>query len=571
MITCPIERLVLDMDGMRMINSIGISPDSRYIAMTGYDWDGKEGLFLYDVAAGTVNHVERSEGAYFPWFSPSGTQVAFSGYKGNRGLYLMDVPTGAPRKVLDFTWTSYWMDEDHILYTSTNSGRDLKDEDFEDRGSNFVYSISEESSTIVSGTERAVNGSDWFFSGPRLPNSNLSIGNVQGMASFGIDPYLYVMDVEKRAIEETETPGLNAQPLTDDILIYQIGDDGGKLIARRIDPDTGSFLSAPVDVLDDVFFSLFQTETNTGSLVFSIDNLPDQQLVSVLDLTTKELVSYDVAGSDGGVSSLHLSFDGRELIASIFNGETGLTKIISIDLETDRQVTRAEDVPWLGLDRLQDNRLLISRYEVENKVRTRGRQLLVVNPDGRSSADTLSVMHQDLVFGSRVPGGYIVSISDEVGLLHPNGSDFTPFAPGTSSSVSANGRFVVFMSPQNVMSVFDRQTNRLNELTRLRGSDPQFSTDGRFLYFYSFEGLPAKSDQEADLVRIPIRLENGFELVGEPEFLMHVYHPALLDLKGGKVAMLTEGDVSLDQPARRSARIGWWRNLSTELDASLSR
>jgi len=362
----PVERLVLEMDGMRMINSIGIAPDNQYIAMTGYDWDGKEGLFLYDVAKGKVNHVERSEGAYFPWFSPSGTRIAFSGYKGNRGLYLMDVPTGAPRKVLDLTWTSYWMDEDHILYTSTNSGRDLKDKDFEDRGPNYVYSILEDSSYIVSGTEPAANGADWFFSGPRLPNSNLSIGNVQGMASFGVDPYLYVLDVNKRAIEETETPGINAQPLTRDILLYQVGDDGGKIIARRIDPSNGRFLSSPVDVLDDVLFALFQTESNTGSLVFSIDNLPDQQLVSVLDLETNELVSHDMAGFDGEVSGLHLSSDGQELIASIWNGETGLTKIESIDLASNRQVTRAGDVQYFGLDRLLDGRLLVSKYSTEN-------------------------------------------------------------------------------------------------------------------------------------------------------------------------------------------------------------
>jgi len=180
-------------------------------------------------------------------------------------------------------------------------------------------------------------------------------------------------------------------------------------------------------------------------------------------------------------------------------------------------------------------------------------------------------MHEDLVFGAQVPGGYIVSISDEVGLLHPNGSDFTPFALGTSPSVSADGRFVVFMSPQNVISVFDRQSKRLSEFTSLRGILPQFAPDGRFLYFFSFEGLPANVNQEADLVRIPIRFSNGFELAGDAEFLMHVYHPAILDVRGGKIAMLTEGDVSKDVSARRSARVGWWRNLSTELDKTLPR
>jgi hypothetical protein len=204
-------------------------------------------------------------------------------------------------------------------------------------------------------------------------------------------------------------------------------------------------------------------------------------------------------------------------------------------------------------------------------VRTRGRQLLFMNPDARSSADTLSVVYEDLVLGAQVRDGYIVSISNEVGLLHSNGSDFTPFALGTRPSVSADERWVVFVSPQKVISVFDRQTNRLSELTSLRGLLPQFSDDGRFLYLFSFEGLPAKVDQEADLVRIPVSTENGFELAGEAEFLAHAYHPVMFDVSGGKVAMLTEGNVSREVPDRRSARVGWWRNLGRELETLLPR
>ena len=570
--TPQVERLMLDMEGMRTIESVGISPDNRFIAMTGYDWDGNYGLFLYNVSEGTISHIERSEGAVYPWFSPSGTRLSFSG-KGALDLYIMDVPFGTPSKIIGQSWTSYWMDEDRILMTHSGTFLDESTllEQFDDRGANYIYSLAEDSAYVVSGTERAGDGAEWFFPGPRIPGSNLAIGNIQGSSAFGIESYLYIIDVEKVAATETEFSGINSQPLTKDILVYQLGDDSGKLVARRIDPETGAFRSPPVDLKEDVFFAHFQTEPYSGGLIFSADNLPDQQLVSVLNLDLGELSSYNVAGADGQIAGIQLSENGRELIANSRSGDTGLNRIISVDLETDRQVTRAEEVPYFGVERLGDGRMLVSRYSVENGLVLPGRQLVAENLATRQSADTLSGVHDRLSYTGTVTEGFIVTMAGEVGILENNGHDFTPFVSGRSQDVSSDGRYVSFVGSTGVMGIYNRGTGEVTELTGLRGSDPHFSTDGRFLYYFSYEDMPENVESEAVLVRIPIQLNGGFNVAGEAEFVLHVYYPRTMAVGNGRIAVFSSGDVSLTRPARKSARVGWWRNIGSELDAVLPR
>jgi hypothetical protein len=426
-----------------------------------------------------------------------------------------------------------------------------------------------DSAVVVRGTESAADGANWFFPGPRIPGSQIAIGNEQGNASFGLDPHLYVLDTEEGAISKTEHSGINAQPLTEDILIYQLDDDAGKIVARRIDAASGEFRSPPVDFMEEAFFSRFQTEPHSGSFVFAADNLPDQQLVSVLNLDSGKLSSYDIAAATGDVQSLIISRDGRELIGNSTSGETGLNRIVSVDLDTEQTVTRAEGVSYFGVKRLGGGRMLTMNYSLENGRILPERQLVVQNLATRQSADTLTAAFNRLQWGGETGSGYLVGIDGEIGLLDANGEDFAAFASGFDPSVSPDERYVAFVNPNDVMAVFDRQSRQISELTAFRGMQPQWASDGRFLYFYSFEDVPSGVTDEADVVRLPVRLTDGFEVMGPSEFVLHVMHPVILATGGDRVALFSNGSVSLSRPPHSSARVGWWRNVGREFDELL--
>jgi len=73
------------------------------------------------------------------------------------------------------------------------------------------------------------------------------------------------------------------------------------------------------------------------------------------------------------------------------------------------------------------------------------------------------------------------------------------------------------------------------------------------------------------VVRLPVSLEQGFEITGPPEFVIYVQHPVILRTGGDKIAVYSTGVVSLTKPARKSARIGLWRNIGRELEETIPR
>lgn len=570
--TSAVERLQVRIDGMRFISFVALSPDERYFALTGYDWDGNEGLFLYDLRDGSLKHVERSEQALYPWFSPSGDRISYSTLDESE-MYLVDVPSGTPQKILDNTWTAYWIDEDRLLYTIERES-DFKEQVWR-RGANYIYSIKDDSSSIVRGTEYKDSEAtaQWYFPGPRMPGADFLLGNIQGSSSFGLDPIMYFIDIDGKELIPSEYPGINPQPLSEDILIYQVGDDAGPLVARRFDASTKTFTSPPEDLPAETFFGRFQTNPITGSLLVAETNLPNRQLVSVMDLETRAVNVYELPSESGQVYRTALSEDRRTFVFSLTNGETGLSDIITLDLKTGSQRVILSDVElWVEAITSEGDLYALAYDRIagsisDEKVLTR-RSLF-----GSPQVDTLSIPLTNLNFGGYSSEGLIVSVEETIGVLDPETRAYTPMVEKGEGSfnLSPDGRYVLYRLPTGVQAVLDLDSNGVTTLPDMNGGWATWSPDGSDIFYLSLDDVPANTREEGDVMRIPVRRSPTFQVVGEPEFLGHSQFPRELYISDQHVIMYGLGEMANERPQRTSAYITWWRNLGADLDRRLPR
>ena len=562
-----VERLVLDMEGMRVIGSLGLSPGGDFIAMTGYDWDGKSGLFLFDTRTGQRTWIERSEEAFYPWFSPSGTRLVYND-RSARSLFVLDVPAGSPTMVADSAYAGYWLDEDRLILLKGN---------LSEVNQLVVHDLSTGESTPVSGTLNDGRSPQYHFPGPRLPESKWSISNIQGSASVGLEPRLVLTDLDKLEARVTDIGGINPQPLTHDIIIYQLGGDDGDLVARRFDADSGEFTSPPVPFKSSVFFSQFQADPSTGSFVFALDFVQEANKVSVLDLDRGDLTTYDLAGSYGQLNEAIVSSDGGVLISTIMNGETGRTRIVTTDLSTGSTVTRASDVAEYGVDILDDGRLLSLAFRSEEYPNLQDLWLIKRNLTSQAVDTLRRIEWGGISWGGRIGNRALLGLQEEedgptqLGWLDLQTGSFDAIREGEGANLSPDGRFAAASGEDYLMTVLDLTTDATWELSGFRGRNPRWSPDGSAIYFNDYEGSPEGQFRESMISRIPVSTSNGFEVTGPKEFVLYMQGAKSLDVGDGVVVVAAQGIVSTEQPSQKSARIGWWRNVGHELDQTLPR
>ena len=139
------------------------------------------------------------------------------------------------------------------------------------------------------------------------------------------------------------------------------------------------------------------------------------------------------------------------------------------------------------------------------------------------------------------------------------------------SGMLPDGRYIMYARPRKVMAVYDHQTKRVTELTGLSGTAARWSTDGKYVYYFDYEGIPASNFREANVVRFPVDLRQGFRVTGPPEFVLYVQHPEQLRVGGNKIAVYSRGTVSTSKSVVKAARIGLWRNIGSELENTLPR
>ncbi len=558
----PLEKLTLHIEGVRGLSSPSVAPDGRYLVFSGVDTAGWSGLFLYDVREGETERIDRTEGGFYPWVSPSGDRIAYSVVSGTagrpNGLYVVDVPSGAPRLLMENAFAGYWEDEDHIVF-------DLDGE---------VMRI-ELSTDVVELVSTADSDDYIIFPGPVIPGTRMMLANLQTEGALDNDPRLLTIDLLTGRQTMGDRGIINPQPFPGGLVLYQYADDFGPLVARRFSASTTTFIGAPVDVVPTMFFGTWQAGAD-GSLLMAPDmarELTRPQQFFLVDLETKTVARFPLPDvREREIEYISLSPDGRTALLSSASNRSGLAYVMRLEPETG--VTSQETVEMEMADPSwsSDGRHFYASYHIENEKGEEGEILGRQNLTGDGRVDTISVWMESIGEAADTPYGLVVSATlgdgrQSVGILSFDTGEFEPFTDFTgqnaSPAVSPGGEFVAYLKATgNSWRIAVRTMRTGEETVLLIDSDNlQWSPEGDFLYYFVRERL----------YRLPVSIDGTFQTRGEPESVLSSPDGSLYVIGADAVVMLISPNVSFEQETEPYSRLLWWKNYAAELDRILPR
>jgi predicted Ser/Thr protein kinase len=544
-----VEKLTLHIEGVRDIRSPALSPTKEYIAFAGADTTGWEGLFLYHVRTDVVSRIGRTEGGIYPWFSPSGDRLAYSA--SNEAL-VVDIPTGAPR-VVGAGFPAYWEDKDHLL---TGVKRlSVSRIDLTSGESSLLY---EPDSTF---------GDYKVFPGPVIRGTRVQLANLQRSGAIDTDPHFLAIDLDSGKGTVGDPGIINPQSIGSGIVVYQLTDDLGPLVARRFDPGMLRFTSAPVPVAETMQFMHFQA-TDDGDLLMTPRSAARTRQVLVVETRAAQVRPVSLEDSrDLQFFAPSISPDGRSVVLVARSNRLESSHIVRVELASGASAQHSPEMDiWEPLW-TADNRAFVATVEMgENQ-----RVLIQYPVLGSGVPDTLSARAWRIFYGGESQRGAVVQFRESadtdprIGTLDPDSPSFRQL-PGQSGSnvgpaVSPDGRWVAYVNYTGTSSRIIAQDviSAAREEILVDAADVQWSPEGDYLYYLHYD----------ELYRIPVTTRGGFRVTGPKEYVLRAAGTVSYSVgRDGLVVLLTT-ELSFSEERENFDVIQWWRNYDVELEQRL--
>jgi Tol biopolymer transport system component len=557
----PLQRVSIELPGLRNVAYPTMSPGNEYLAFSGSDPDGKRGVFLRDMATGSVHFIEGSSGSLGRelYFSPNGERLAFT-TGANNGVYTVVVPAGLPERQTEFGRFAYWEDnESFVLVNDTPGGETYRTS----IGSGEPLLVELDHGTLDEGYvdiwKTSIPGSDVVF-GHRLvrgPSVQTSLSSLI-MAT--------VADGEE--VEIVESPIMNPEYVAGGFLAYQQRNDTGTLVVRPVSRQTGHFPGPPHEAIDGeaTSWGAFSVTpygdllymNRPGLATFLADRLfivePSNSRANVIDL---------IVPTGSLLNDVRFSPDGSKLTFSIETNSESFIAIYDLADESLTQLTFGEMafVPnWSS-----DGQFIY--YIVDDP----GKEVIsAYKKETTPSAEAVKIMDGAVVWDESPDGRLIVyteignrerSIPRRLKVQNLITGDVITLAeneePIGYARFSPDGQYVAYQYRQDdigrirVSATSGGQTTTIPDV---RGSYPRWSSDGRILLFSG-----------ATSYRVPVRTSPSFTVTGDPEPLFLSFGRTGFDVSSNGLIALVSSDVTFEVDSESSTTITWLQNWSDHL------
>jgi serine/threonine protein kinase len=538
----PFRKLLLTFPDMHSITYPVVSREGRWMAFAGTDTAGSGGVFLYEMSTGSLLRIPGSEQYNYGLFSPDGTQLLLAS-NANAGAATMVVPNGVPNEVVGRGLWHVWETNDTVLYTAiTDSGLTIQRAMLDGRPSEHVALAD---SSLNWATQPYVEGP--------LPGGML-MGGIQ--ADNGSRHVIALLDPDTGVWTLGEEGVANPSYVGNGYVTYQVGNDLGKLVVRRLDPSSGVFTGPPREVLPAMRWGEYSVGDD-GSLVFVPQAVSDtdESRLFMLGVDPPSLRRLSVS-TDGGIFRPSFSPRGDEIALEVLPSRGSERYIAVYDVATGvltkrtfagtRRAPRwSSDGIWLYYDSDEpavyrrradgsgdEERVIESATMPE--LSADGRWLLATDRSTDPVGDLIGI---ELASGRRV----VIDSSDGTQM---------------QAHVSPSSRYVTYRtfvaSGEERIAVRPIEGSAYWIVSDMNGNRPRWSPDERFIYFVS-------SGQ--GIFRIAVSTERGFRTTGEPERIGTAYGDADFDIgPGGGSLIIAGAGVSLQEASRSGATLGWWQN-----------
>ncbi|GMQ82048.1 MAG: hypothetical protein BMS9Abin05_1489 [Rhodothermia bacterium] len=553
----PLTRVTIDLPGMRRVRFPVMSPTREFLAFSGTDTVGQDGIFLRDMAAGDIRYIQGSEavGNREIVFSPDGARLAFTSSI-NQGVFTVVIPAGLPERQTGTGRVSFWESAASFVFVDDVPG-----------GATYRKTLGAGEPKQISLKQGDLEADYVNIWKTRIPGSGITFGhrlsrsaNVQTATSWLIRTTME----DGKDVEIVESPIMNPEYVHGGFLAYQQRNDSGTLVVRPVDPATGEFLGPPKEVLtgETTAWGGFSVSANGDLLYIPSATAPftSTDQLYLIDLEKREVNPLQLvipAGSQ--INDVVFSPDGSRLVLTVDGGNDEYLAIYDLQDQSLTQITFGVNVfrptwSWDG-DWVYYSIRSDSASDVYRK-----RPVASSTPEpviSNAVAGGLSPNGRLLAFTSGQRGG-----DRNLMLLDLETKEITPVDTSggdqVASEFSPDGQYIVY---QNILNGFEFRVasvdgSRIFDLPDVQGVYPRWSGDGNSIYFSGRRSY-----------RLPVRTLPAFNVLGDADQLFTPGGRVFgFDISPGEktVAVITTG-INFDSGGDSESSIVWLQNWSDHL------
>jgi len=544
-----------------------LSPDGRYMALLATSTSGVYGVFLREMATGSVTHITGSNeaGDRELAFSTDGSKLAFT--RGtNEGVFVVDVPTGIPELVVDFGRLSFWTDETTFVFSDDKIGG----------GATYSYTLDEESLLEIPIDTTSLEESYGNILKSHIPGTNRAFGHQLvrlqgGNMNEGKPVDLFTVDMTTGELDVIIRNAINPEYLGDGLLMYQVGNDDGELVVRPIDPETGRETGPPTRVFPERTATSWgeYRPTPSGDLIFPSLNstISLRPIVWVAHLEDESIRNVAVNYPDDVVPAFAtLSPDGRHVAMAYSATSQSGGDVMMVDRTTNERIQLTFNTSaFMPVFHPTEPFIYYSSGD----------------PSEGEVPQTFRIPLGEIGPGEMViDGGAVVTFSDdgskmaysrfsaETGiatLVLRNGSTGEERILDDESAFpframfSPNGRYVTYMKdPQSGTIGVTATDGSLPpmDIPGVAGGFPMFTPDGEAILFM----------QQGGIWRIPVRTSPSFAVVGAPESVIQAIQPVAFHLgsDGNELLVVANLVDFVDTGSTEWAHLIWLQNFTSQ-------
>jgi len=470
------------------VTHLALSPDGSMLAYVSPDETTGEGLIhVQRVGSATANHLDGSQGASYPFWSPDGKYIAFFAYG---KLKKVAVPGGVPEVIANAEngRGGTWGKQNIILYTPSAAGP--------------IWRVNPDGTDAAPVTDKLMDTSFLSHRWPVfLPDGEHFLfwaGNFKESPDdhfSGI--YLSSLSAKKKTMV---TLARSSAGYGEGRLFYR--DDKHALVAVPIDPDNGKLLDRPQVIVNEVgrtpstYWSAF-TVAGNGTVVYHLGAAAPLSQLTWYDHSGKELGRL---GESAILANPSISPDGQRVAVDVADGTDKNIDIWIHDLQR-HSYTRFTFDPAEETNPVwsRDGKTVAYRSAGGGMVRLKSASGLEADrsagPDrGAGQTIPMSWTSDDagIVFAEQPSSGgsklQLLSLADQTfkPAVNPGGSQrqgqVSPDGNWLAYASNESGDWEVYIAPLP-------GTGGKLQVSRGGGMEPRWRADGKEIFYVSYAGM----------------------------------------------------------------------------------
>ncbi len=506
----PAENTLIPYDELGM----ALSPDGRQLAFVAIAGDGSKKIWIRDLSEMTARPLPETSGAWYPFWSPDGSQIAFFA---DGKLKRIDLRGGSPQVIADAPSGrgGSWGKGDVILF-SPNVRSAIHQVPVTGGTPAPVTKFDPEKETTHRWPYFLPDGKHFLF---------LLRARVSGKPEVGRLMLASTDSKETQLLIDDSTNAVYVEPG------YILYGRSGNLNAWRFDAGSGRLIDRPVPVVKEKL-SFWEPKnlvvlsaSNSGTLVYLPEAVPKTTL-QWYDSGGRALGSL---GAPGFYSAPRISPDGKKLAFAFFEATGAQSDLWIMDLQYERnfRLTQKSGIFYTPVWSRDSERLMfvcqprgVQDLCVRSLREGGDMELLFASPNWKTSGSWMPD-GRSVLFDEQDPETNrdlkILSLGDKpesrVLLATPFDEQYPEASP--------DGRWVAYVSNETGRAEVDvRPVSGSFEqwqISTAGGQQPRWRGDGRELYFVSPDGFVMAAAIETQPVFRPAAPRKLFRLPERPE------------------------------------------------------